>query len=196
MVLTGTFGQDSTRHWSVYTNVFQNVDFSHPRLNVGVEYRSSRYLWRVAGGKFYHNFMYDEATHGWSVDGTFGRLLSNRTIWLGLQAGYANVSYRTGGEFRVPEQPDSLLTYVVDYPINKKRVDLSAVVGAHIGLGRHLWLDGLLGFGLRYKWVDAIGKPADEEVFPVDLTMMTVRDVTGDRTVPIVRCGLFIGYLF
>ena len=195
-IALGASAQEAHARWSLFTNVFQNIDVGHPRLNVGIERLTPQDYCRVSAGRFVYNFSYRERANGWSINGVLGRPVNTSGIWVEFEAGYAALDYSTKGLYSDPVQPDSLrIEEVVDLDIFKRRLDLSVMLSWRLRVGERLWFSPFMGLGLRYKWVSTRGQPEDrEEVPPTDLLLVSLRDQDGDRAAPLIRLGVLIGF--
>ena len=187
--------QDTGLRWSLFTNATQNIDFSHAKLNLGVEAERAGSAVYLSVGAYYNNPWSQLFARGSAVEiGYRFHFAGEWDLTLGTSLGH--VTYDAHGGY-----PDSTFAeagdtaYVELYRIEKTLFDLHASVSRVCPIGSRIWLRPFMGLGFRYKWTDQPGRsvPFHPEYGP-DMNMAMFRDQPGERGVPTIRCGVLIGF--
>ncbi len=187
--------QDTPLRWSLFTNTTQNIDLSHPKLNLGVEAEHAGQAVFLSVGAYYRNPWSQLYASGSSVEvGWRGRFIKEWDLTIATSLGH--VDYDAAGGY-----PDSTsaaegdTAFMERYRIEKTLFNVYATLSRSVDIGRHLWIRPFFGLGFRYKWSAQPGreKPFQPQYGP-DLNMAMFRDRLGDHGVPTVRCGVLIGF--
>jgi hypothetical protein len=192
-----TFGiihaQEQKRYFRIYTNVLQNIDISHPRLNVGIEkdFKTNQSL-AVGFGFYYQNWMFNEPANGLILSSEYKRFKNNRLYFaLGIDAG--RIKYNTSGEFYYGNQESADSTYFEDYKIDKVLGNLYFNIGFRNNLGQKFYFDTYAGLGLRYKETIHLDRTRPEDEFKHGVYLVDIRDNPGQFFLPILKLGIIIG---
>lgn len=192
-----TFGivhaQEQKNFLRIYTNALQNIDISHPRLNVGIEkdFKTNQSV-AIGFGRYYRNWMYNEPTSGFVLSTEYKRFNKNRLYFaLGLDAG--RFKYNTSGEFYFGNQDIADSTYFEDFKIDKVLGMLYLNIGFRKNLGQRFYYDTYAGLGLRYKETVHLDRTRPEDEFVNGVYLVDIRDNPGQFFLPIIKLGLIIG---
>ena len=165
-------GQEERKYLMIYTNILQNIDISHPQLNLGMERAIFKRQSISAGlGYYYKNWMYSEPAKGINVNMEYKKLLAE-DYYVAIGMNYGKLSYG-------------------DTTINKMLYDLYLKIGQRIIMGRFN-IDCFVGVGFRYKETRITEKVSDNYK-PVDITLLGVRDNEGDFRTAIIKWGFVFG---
>jgi hypothetical protein len=167
--------QEQNRGLRIYTNLLQNIDISHPRINVGIEkdFKNNQDV-SFGLGFYYRNWMYSEPAKGLNYNLEYKKFFKNN-FYGAFGANYGNLLYG-------------------DTTKNKSVYDIYLKMGKRIDIG-HFYVDCFGGLGMRYKETrlpDNALAPAE----PIDPNLQYTRDKEGNSSSPIIKLGLVFGVNF
>jgi len=176
----------------IFTNVFRNVDFSHPQANLGVELKKDKNSISITGGYFLDNFMYQEKSNGFSI-GTEYKLHKANALYYALNLEYSKINYETSNSFEIENDTSQISsTYLDDYRIEKARFDINTKIGYRIDKQR-FYFDFFGGVGLRFKNTEHFDRERPQDDFEPVFRLINIRDKEGMIITPILRLGIVIG---
>lgn len=188
------FGQEKVHQSIIYTNVFHQLDFSHPRINLGYEHAVGRKSKVGINLGVYHWFS-AEQERGLNVHVEYKTFTESQFYYSFGIAG-AGLDYIANCSFRMDGQVDEVQPiYEERVKIDKKIADLFFKYGFQEHWGKHIVFDAYTGLGLRLKDVDHAGRTRPEDaMYSHDFNPGLIRDKEGRFVKPIFRFGVLIGF--
>jgi hypothetical protein len=177
----------------IYTNVFQNIDIMHPKINLGLEQKLK--INDILGFElsfYYNNWEYNEPTKGFSIDLNYKHLIKNSLYYgVGLKGGFIN--YSTTGEFITGDIMDTTsVKYAEDYKIKKSIVEMNIKFGKKFE-NDFLMFDLFVGAGVRFKNVSHFDRNYPEhDFYRRHLRAINIRDTKGNYFLPTIKAGVLI----
>ena len=183
------FGQES-KGFRVYTNVFQNIDLSHPRINIGIEkdVRVSQSL-SFGIGYYYYDWITKTPSSGLNINIEYKRIRPSN-IYYALGINVEKLRY-------VSEHSYNLLNDTVRYSesfhIDKVIGDLYVKLGYRTQIGNHFYFDIFGGLGMRIKKTQHFDRNYPFLRQGKEPNIPDIRDKEGQFLSPIIKLGLIVG---
>jgi hypothetical protein len=189
-----SFAQNQNRNFSIQTNLLQNFDISHPRINLDFE-KEIKSAISISGGIgiYYSNFFFDQKTAGLGFNFEIKKFKNERFFYaFGING--AKIKYNPLGEFWLGNPDTATMTYTENYRIEKIISDLYFKIGFRKSIGKIFYFDTFCGLGLRYKDTRHLDRSRPEDQFyRRTLTLLDYRDKKGIFFLPVLKVGLILG---
>jgi hypothetical protein len=186
--------QDQIKYARIQTNLLQNFDISHPRINLGIEKDfNNRQSISFGFAFYYHNLYYDQKTNGFGFNGEFKKF-KNEKFYYSFNLNGAKIKYDAESQFFYGSADTATSTYFEEYRIEKILSEIYFKIGIRKDISKCFYYDTYCGLGFRYKEATHLDRSRPEDQFyRRTLRLLDLRDKQGLLFLPVLKVGLILG---
>lgn len=142
IITSHNYAQNEQKNVRIFMNVLQNIDISHPNINIGVEldFKNKQGI-SLSSGVYYNNLFYQETASGWNIIFEYKKFISEQ-MFISSGIKYSIINYETTSEF---ENKENEILYLETYSIDKSIYDFYINVGKRIENSDYFYFDFFSG---------------------------------------------------
>ncbi|MCF8299111.1 MAG: hypothetical protein K9J13_16300 [Saprospiraceae bacterium] len=193
LTLSFIYGQEQNKDIRIFTNLPQNIDFSHARANIGFEMSIKNNKSLTLGLGYYHSLMHLGKSKGINLSFEYKKF-RNENFYLGFGVMGGKLQYEAKSQFFTGDYWSLDSIYSESYTIDKLLIDMYFSFGDRVDLTEHFYFDIFCGIGFRYKETIHLDRTRlEDKMYKHSIRIVDMRDSEGIYFWPILKVGVKLG---